>query len=85
MFLSRFFLLICCCLSGTPFAQNLVVGAGVDPDGGGEWCSSTTQGVVSLKLYQTGRGLLQLDLMPTVTFGRAQECTSNLRYQNGFC
>lgn len=35
MFLSRFFLLICCCLSGTPFAQNLVFGVGVDPDGGG--------------------------------------------------
>ena len=50
----------------------------------GEWCSSTTQGVVSLKLYQTGRGLLQLDLMRTVTFGRAQECTSNLHYQNDF-
>ena len=35
MFLSRFFLSICCCLSGTLFAQNVVVGAGVDPDGGG--------------------------------------------------
>lgn len=34
-FYPDFFLLICCCLSGAPFAQNLVVGASVDPDGGG--------------------------------------------------
>jgi hypothetical protein len=35
MVLSRLFLSVCCCLTGPLFAQNVVVGAGVDPDGGG--------------------------------------------------
>jgi hypothetical protein len=35
MVLSRLFLSVCCCLTGPLFAQTVVVGAGVDPDGGG--------------------------------------------------